>query len=90
MTGNWTRGKGRRPKEALGIDGSTVRVLLALIDHCARQPYPPTVRELCFAVGRSSTSTIQKHLDTLQRHGLVEHRPDSPRTLRPLVRVVQP
>ncbi|MCL2373478.1 MAG: transcriptional repressor LexA [Defluviitaleaceae bacterium] len=33
--------------------------------------YPPTVREICDAVGLSSTSTVHSHLETLERKGYI-------------------
>lgn len=36
--------------------------------------YPPTVRELGERLGMRSTSTVQKHIDQLVRHGFVERR----------------
>ena len=33
--------------------------------------YPPTVREICDAVGLSSTSTVHAHLETLEKKGYI-------------------
>jgi len=37
--------------------------------------YPPTVREICDAVGLSSTSTVHSHLETLERKGYIRRSP---------------
>ena len=37
--------------------------------------YPPTVREICNAVGLSSTSTVHAHLETLERKGYIRRTP---------------
>ncbi|MCL2215565.1 MAG: transcriptional repressor LexA [Defluviitaleaceae bacterium] len=37
--------------------------------------YPPTVREICDAVGLSSTSTVHAHLETLERKGFIRRSP---------------
>jgi repressor LexA len=37
--------------------------------------YPPTVREICEAVGLSSTSTVHSHLETLERKGHIRRSP---------------
>lgn len=37
--------------------------------------YPPTVREICDAVGLSSTSTVHSHLETLERKGRIRRSP---------------
>ena len=36
--------------------------------------YPPTVREVCDAVGLSSTSTVHAHLETLERKGYIRRK----------------
>lgn len=43
-------------------------------NHCV-----PTYREIGQGVGLSSTSTVYGHMKTLDRHGMVRHRPNSPR-----------
>ncbi len=42
------------------------------------QGYPPSVREICAAVGLKSTSTVHAHLNTLEKRGLI--RRDSSKT----------
>jgi len=37
--------------------------------------YPPTVREICDAVGLSSTSTVHAHLESLERKGYIRRSP---------------
>jgi len=37
--------------------------------------YPPTVREICDAVGLSSTSTVHSHLESLERKGYIRRSP---------------
>ena len=46
--------------------------------------YPPSVRELCLAVGLSSTSTVHSHLNTLERKGFIRRDPSKPRTIEVL------
>ena len=43
--------------------------------------YPPSVREIGERVGLSSSSTVQSHLRTLQRKGLIHRDPTKPRAL---------
>jgi repressor LexA len=43
--------------------------------------YPPSVREICAAVGLSSTSTVHGHLERLERKGLIKRDPTKPRTI---------
>ena len=40
-----------------------------------RNGYPPTVREICDAVGLSSTSTVHAHLESLERKGYIRRSP---------------
>jgi repressor LexA len=43
--------------------------------------YPPSVREICAAVGLSSTSTVHGHLERLEKKGLIKRDPTKPRTI---------
>ena len=42
--------------------------------------FPPTVREICDAVGLSSTSTVHAHLETLERKGFIRRSPTKNRS----------
>jgi len=46
-------------------------VLNFLKSKTRQQGYPPTVREICEAVGLSSTSTVHAHLESLERKGYI-------------------
>ncbi len=43
--------------------------------------YPPSVREICAAVGLSSTSTVHGHLERLEKKGLIKRDATKPRTI---------
>ena len=43
---------------------------------------PPSVREICKAVGLKSTSTVQAHLDALEKAGYIERDPMLKRSIR--------
>ena len=43
--------------------------------------YPPSVREICAAVGLRSTSTVHAHLNHLEAQGLIRRDPTKPRAL---------
>lgn len=60
---------------------SQVRVLRCLRDLTARRGYPPTFRELAYALGYFSTNSISCHLRALERHGLVRREPSRARAL---------
>ena len=43
--------------------------------------YPPTVREIGLAIGLSSSSTVQNHLNTLERKGYIHRDPSKSRAI---------
>ena len=43
--------------------------------------YPPSVREICVAVGLSSTSTVHAHLKTLEQKNVIRRDPTKPRAI---------
>ena len=43
--------------------------------------YPPSVREICAAVGLKSTSTVHAHLNHLEEQGLIRRDATKPRAL---------
>ena len=46
--------------------------------------YPPSVREICHAVGLKSTSTVHAHLNHLEAQGLIRRDSTKPRALEVL------
>ena len=52
--------------------------------------YPPTVREICAALGLSSPSTVHAHLANLERLGLIKRDPTKPRALELVQRPTGP
>lgn len=57
------------------------QILEFLRDHAARHAYPPTVREIGLAVGLSSSSTVQNHLNNLEAKGFIRRDPTKSRTV---------
>jgi repressor LexA len=56
--------------------------ILDFIDRTQRERgYPPSVREICEAVGLTSTSTVHAHLNTLQKQGFLQRDPTKPRAI---------
>ena len=43
--------------------------------------YPPSVREICAAVGLKSTSTVHGHLSRLEKKGYIRRDPTKPRAI---------
>ena len=50
--------------------------------------YPPSVREICDAVGLKSTSTVHGHLSRLEKKGLIRRDPTKPRIFGECVQAV--
>lgn len=42
-----------------------------ILSYTAEHSYPPSVREICTAVGLSSTSTVHAHMRSLEKRGLI-------------------
>jgi repressor LexA len=57
------------------------QILSFLRDHAQRHAYPPTVREIGLAVGLSSSSTVQNHLNSLEAKGYIRRDPTKSRTV---------
>lgn len=43
--------------------------------------YPPSVRDICDAVGLKSTSSVHAHLETLEKNGYIRRDPTKPRAI---------
>ena len=52
-----------------------------LKDFTSQKGYPPTVRDICKAVGLKSTSSVHGHLKQLEKEGLIKRDPTKPRAL---------
>lgn len=46
-----------------------------------KRGYPPTVREICSAVGLKSTASVYFHLNALEEKGYISRDPDKPRAI---------
>ena len=60
-----------------------------LKDFTSQKGYPPTVREICKAVGLKSTSSVHGHLKHLEKEGLIKRDPTKPRALEIVDSVVK-
>ncbi len=56
-------------------------ILAFISKHCAVHGYPPTVREIGFAVGLTSPSTVHAHLAKLEAAGHIRRDPTKPRAM---------
>lgn len=57
------------------------RILVFIADCVQLRGYPPSIREICDAVGLNSTSSVAYQLRELERKGFVRRDPHKPRTV---------
>ena len=60
------------------------RILEFIKSEIELKGYPPSVREICAAVGLKSTSTVHAHLNHLEEQGLIRRDSTKPRALEVL------
>lgn len=56
-------------------------ILNIIVSHVEEHGWPPTVQELCDAVGAASKSTVHYHLKRLEEDGRLRRKAGSPRAL---------
>jgi repressor LexA len=64
-----------------GLNPRQREILEFLREHARTHAYPPTVREIGQAVGLSSSSTVQNHLNALEQKGQIRRDPTKSRTV---------
>ncbi len=57
------------------------KILEFMKEEISTKGYPPTVREICSAIGIKSTSTVHKDIETLVSEGYLKKDPSKPRAL---------
>ena len=63
------------------ITKKQTQVLEYLKKQIINKGYPPSVREICDAVGLRSTSSVHAHLETLAKNGYIRRDPTKPRAI---------
>lgn len=63
------------------ISDKQLRILEFIKGELHKKGYPPSVREICVAMGLKSTSTVHGHLEKLERHGYIRRDPTKPRAI---------
>lgn len=53
-----------------------------IVAYSEAHAYPPSVREICEAVGLTSTATVHTHLKLLEKQGLIQRDPSRQRSIR--------
>lgn len=67
------------------LSAAQQRALDYIIDYTAQKSYPPSVREMCAALGLASTSSAHGLLSRLEKAGCIRRDPLKPRTIEILV-----
>ena len=57
------------------------QILSFLKQEILTRGFPPSVREICAAVGLQSTSSVHSHLAQLEKAGYIRRDPDKSRTI---------
>ena len=57
------------------------KILTFIRDEIQRKGYPPSVREICKAVGFKSTSSVHSHLRELEKQGILRRDATKPRAI---------
>ena len=57
------------------------KILDYIKDEVNTKGYPPSVREICVAIGLKSTSTVHGHLAKLEKNGFIRRDPTKPRAI---------
>ncbi len=63
------------------ITEKQMQILQYMKDQILSKGYPPSVREICAAVGLKSTSSVHSHLETLEEKGYIRRDPTKPRAI---------
>lgn len=63
------------------LQNSQQQIYEFLLDFYNKNGFPPTVREICAAVGLNSTSTVHTHLSKLEQRGLIKRNPAKQRSI---------
>lgn len=65
----------------LDLTSKQVMILEFIKEQQVDKGYPPSVREICTAVGLKSTSTVHSHLNKLEKLGYIKRDPSKPRAI---------
>lgn len=68
----------------LDLSSKQVAILEFIKEQIALKGYPPSVREMCVAVGLKSTSTVHSHMNKLEKLGYIRRDPTKPRAIEVL------
>jgi repressor LexA len=64
-----------------GLSDKQIKIIEYIKDELTLRGYPPSIREICKAVGLSSTSSVHAHLSTLEDKGYIKKGSNKRRAL---------
>mgnify|MGYP000182778294 CR=1 FL=1 len=64
------------------LTGKQEQILEFVSKQVDEKGYPPSVREICSAVGFKSTSTVHSYLKKLEKNGVIRKEPSKTRALK--------
>ena len=64
-----------------GLSDKQIKILQYIKNELTLRGYPPSIREICKAVGLSSTSSVHAHLNTLEEKGYLKKGTNKRRAL---------
>lgn len=68
-------------KKSDALSKKQIEILAYIKEQVRRHNFPPSVRDICQAVGLKSTSSVHSHLNTLERLGYIRRDPSLPRCI---------
>ncbi|WP_042274051.1 transcriptional repressor LexA [[Clostridium] dakarense] len=68
----------------LDLSSKQIAILEFIKEQITLKGYPPSVREMCVAVGLKSTSTVHSHMNKLEKLGYIRRDPTKPRAIEVL------
>ena len=63
------------------LSAKQLQILDFIKQEVREKGYPPSVREICEAIGLKSTSTVHGHLSRLEKKGYIRRDPTKPRAI---------
>ncbi len=63
------------------VSAKQMEILEYIKSEIKKRGFPPTVRDICAAVGLRSTSSVHAHLESLEKAGFIRRDPTKPRAI---------
>jgi repressor LexA len=89
MTGESPMGRHKKQPDPNNMTPKQLAVFNYIKDCVLERNYPPSVRDICKAVGLKSTSSVFSYINDLEQMGLIKKDPAHPRALQIMTREFQ-